>query len=90
MRRQALDDAAPAGVATSPYTYQEEQALCQRLLGLPVGRKRLGDSTRGEAGHGDEPLGAKATLPTGGHHANMWARPEMRIQGRAVVTCQGG
>src|SRR5262249_24290476 len=25
---QALDDAEPAGVATSPYTHQEEQALC--------------------------------------------------------------
>jgi len=87
--RQALDDAEPAGLATSSYAQQEEQSLCQRLLGLPAGRKHLVDSTIGEAGHGDEHHGAKATMPTGGHHANMWADPEMRIRGRAVVTCQG-
>jgi hypothetical protein len=71
--RQARDDTEPAGLATSPYAQQEEQSLCQRLRGLPAGRKRLVDSTIGEAGHGDEHRGAKATMPTGWRHADMWA-----------------
>src|SRR5262245_28475931 len=75
--------------AASPYAQQEEQSLCQRLLGLPAGRKRLGDSTLGEAGQGDGHHGAKTTLPTGGHHANMWAPPETHIRGRGAVTCRG-
>jgi len=88
--RQALDDAEPAGLATSSYAQQEEQSLCQRLLGLPAGRKHLVDSTIGEAGHGYEHHDAKATTPTGGHHANMWAPPETRRRGRGAFTCQGG
>jgi hypothetical protein len=77
--RKAIDDAEPAGLATSPYAQYEEQALCQRLLSLPAGRNHLVDSTIGEVKHGDEPTGAKATMPAGRHHANMWAPPETRI-----------
>src|SRR5215467_1401947 len=76
--------------AASPYAQQEEQSLCQRLLGLAAGRKRLGDSTRGESGQGDGPHGAKTTMPTGGHHAHMWASPETRRRGRGAITCRGG
>src|SRR5215475_7330802 len=68
--------------AASPYAQQEEQSLCRRLLGLTAGRKRLGDSTLGEAGQGDGHHGAKTTMPTGGHHAHMWAPPETRRRGR--------
>src|SRR5262245_54941680 len=76
--------------AASPYAQQEEQSLCRRLLGLTAGRKRLVDSTIGEEGHGDGHHGAKTTMPTGGHHVNMWASPETRIRGRGAFTCRGG
>src|SRR5262249_33556259 len=76
--------------AASPYAQQEEQSLCRRLLGLPAGRKRLRDSTLGEAGQGGGHPGAQDKMPKGGHHAHMWASPETRRRGRGAVTCRGG
>src|SRR5262245_50242895 len=61
---------------------QATQSLCHFLQGGPASRNRLGDNKIGEAGDGDEPHGARATLPARWQPARMWAPLEAGRHGR--------